>query len=253
MTSLSRNLFLMGISNIRVPSHPSLPYILKSYRQPKSNPSITSVPLSFFLSKSMFNSSQSLSLPSFDPLSHPFRSILSYNGSVMLAGLISLLLVTIFVVLLHIYAKWFLAQARHQRGNSITVTQVLGQPRLHHFHSISFDHSSSPTGSPTKGLDASVISSIPLFIYVSENQCKRGLECVICLSTFEENEIGRSLPKCNHVFHVECIDMWLSSHSNCPICRAPVVRDENSRNGIVGNHLELSENEVQIVIGGQQC
>lgn len=35
--------------------------------------------------------------------------------------------------------------------------------------------------------------------------------------------MGRDLPKCHHGFHVECIDMWLSSHTNCPICRAPVV------------------------------
>lgn len=35
--------------------------------------------------------------------------------------------------------------------------------------------------------------------------------------------MGRCLPKCGHGFHVECIDMWLSSHSNCPICRAPIV------------------------------
>ncbi|XP_038902313.1 RING-H2 finger protein ATL63-like [Benincasa hispida] len=167
----------------------------------------------------------------------------------MLAALISLLLVTLFVVLLHIYAKWFLTQARHQRRSSIAVSQVLGQPRLHHFHSISFDHTTPPTRSPTKGLDALVISAIPLFIYVSEKECKIGLECVICLSLFEENEIGRSLPKCKHVFHVECIDMWLSSHSNCPICRVPVVRHQNSRNGI-GNNLELTENELQIVIGG---
>lgn len=191
----------------------------------------------------MFNSSQSLS---FDSLGHAFRSLVSYNGSVMLAALISLLLVTIFVVLLHIYAKWFLSQARHQRRSSITVSQVLGQPRLHHFHSMSFDQTSPAARSPTKGLDASVISSIPLFVYVEEKQCKVGLECVICLSLFEENEIGRNLPKCNHVFHVECIDMWLASHSNCPICRAPVVRRlHNSMCGI-GNNLELmSENELQ--------
>lgn len=195
----------------------------------------------------MFNSSQSsLNFPSFDPLfGHAFKSIISYNGSVlMLAALISLLLVTIFVLLLHIYARWFLTQARHQRRSSIAVSQVLGQPRLHHFHSISFDHTTPPAArSPTKGLAASVISAIPLFIYMSENQCKIGLECVICLSLFEENEIGRSLPKCKHVFHVECIDMWLSSHSNCPICRDPVVRTHQSlRNGI-GNNLELNENE----------
>lgn len=44
--------------------------------------------------------------------------------------------------------------------------------------------------------------------------------CAICLSEFEEGEELRSLPECMHTYHVACIDMWLDSHSSCPICRA---------------------------------
>ncbi|KDP26113.1 hypothetical protein JCGZ_22214 [Jatropha curcas] len=44
-------------------------------------------------------------------------------------------------------------------------------------------------------------------------------ECVICLSEFIPGERVRLLPKCNHGFHVRCIDKWLSSHSSCPTCR----------------------------------
>ncbi|KAF5207691.1 Ring-h2 finger protein atl2 [Thalictrum thalictroides] len=71
------------------------------------------------------------------------------------------------------------------------------------------------------GLDVSVIASIPIFVHKSDHICNK-LECVICLSVFEENDIGRHLPSCNHAFHVQCIDKWLRSHSSCPICRAVV-------------------------------
>lgn len=44
--------------------------------------------------------------------------------------------------------------------------------------------------------------------------------CCVCLCEFKEGEQIRVLPECFHLFHVVCIDMWLSSHSNCPLCRA---------------------------------
>ncbi|KAJ6423077.1 hypothetical protein OIU84_024080 [Salix udensis] len=49
----------------------------------------------------------------------------------------------------------------------------------------------------------------------------RGLEpdCAICLSEFLEGEGVRVLGRCNHGFHVHCIEKWLSSHSSCPTCR----------------------------------
>lgn len=157
-----------------------------------------------------------------NPFHHLMDSIFSYDGNVMLAAIICLLLVILFVLVLHVYAKWFLAHANHRRHrSSMTVSTVRGSNQFHHFPTFAFDITNI-SSSPTKGLDPSIISSIPLFVYkVEEN--KQGLECVICLSGFEENETGRNLPKCSHTFHVQCIDMWLGSHSNCPICRAPVV------------------------------
>ncbi|KAG5238582.1 RING-H2 finger protein [Salix suchowensis] len=141
-------------------------------------------------------------------MSHLTDSISSYDSNIMLAAVISLLVAILFVLLLHIYAKWFLAQARNRRrSSSVTASHVLRPSRFHHLHNFTIDTTFSP--STSKGLDTSVISSIPLFVYKAE-ECKQGLECVICLSPFEENEAGRSLTKCGHGFHVECIDTWLN-------------------------------------------
>ncbi|XP_004145311.1 RING-H2 finger protein ATL63 [Cucumis sativus] len=153
------------------------------------------------------------------------QTIFSYNSNIMLAALISLLLVVLFVLLLHAYANCFFPHPRHHRRTSVTVSYVLAPPRLSRFDSVPFDLGSAPSNS--KGLDPSVISAIPLFVYESEEKkcaaAAAAMECVICLSEFEERELGRRLPKCRHGFHLECIDMWLNSHANCPVCREPVI------------------------------
>ncbi|KAJ0021154.1 hypothetical protein Pint_32507 [Pistacia integerrima] len=190
---------------------------------------------------------------SLNPVSRLVESISSYDSNVMLAAVVSLLLVILFVLLLHIYAKWFLAQARQRRRNSISVSQALRPAhRFHHFHTFTFDTTTTATlsSSPSKGLEPSTIASIPLFVYTS-NESKQGLECVICLSGFEDNDVGRSLPKCSHCFHVECIDMWLHSHSSCPICRAPIVGDKNAAISSTVNEVEndVSNNSMENVGG----
>ncbi|KAG4946553.1 hypothetical protein AAZX31_15G165600 [Glycine max] len=55
-----------------------------------------------------------------------------------------------------------------------------------------------------------------------EEQDDDEFECSVCLSVYEEGEEVRKLPQCKHYFHVLCIDMWLYSHLDCPICRTPV-------------------------------
>ncbi|KAL6984074.1 RING-type E3 ubiquitin transferase, partial [Sarracenia purpurea var. burkii] len=49
--------------------------------------------------------------------------------------------------------------------------------------------------------------------------------CVVCLNEFEDFETLRLLPKCSHVLDSDCIDAWLSSHINCPICHAKLFSD----------------------------
>ncbi|XVF23873.1 hypothetical protein REPUB_Repub13aG0076800 [Reevesia pubescens] len=44
--------------------------------------------------------------------------------------------------------------------------------------------------------------------------------CAVSLSQSEEGEEVRTLPECLHSYHAPCIDMWLHSHSSCPMCRA---------------------------------
>lgn len=83
-----------------------------------------------------------------------------------------------------------------------------------------------------RGLDASVLETFPILPYseVKDHQIGKGvLECAVCLNEFEESETLRLIPKCDHVFHPECIDAWLESHVTCPVCRAnlaPPTGDE---------------------------
>ncbi|KAK9930380.1 hypothetical protein M0R45_027419 [Rubus argutus] len=44
---------------------------------------------------------------------------------------------------------------------------------------------------------------------------------------------GMLLPKCSHAFHINCIDTWLRSHTNCPLCRAYIVSETLGNSNIV--------------------
>ncbi|KAH6798437.1 hypothetical protein C2S53_010924 [Perilla frutescens var. hirtella] len=56
-----------------------------------------------------------------------------------------------------------------------------------------------------------------------------GEPCPVCLSVFAEGEEIRQLSACKHAFHAACVDMWLYSHSSCPVCRAAVPVKRSKR------------------------
>ncbi|KAJ6821750.1 putative RING zinc finger domain superfamily protein precursor [Iris pallida] len=81
-----------------------------------------------------------------------------------------------------------------------------------------------------RGLDQEVLSTFPTLVYseVKEHKIGKGaLECAVCLCEFEDDETLRLLPKCDHVFHPDCIDAWLAAHVTCPVCRTNLVPDPN--------------------------
>lgn len=71
------------------------------------------------------------------------------------------------------------------------------------------------------GLDPAAIAALPTTVY-RDNDVGATDECTICLGAVEDGEVVRKLPACGHVFHVPCVDTWLSSSSSCPVCRAEV-------------------------------
>ncbi|CAM8877792.1 unnamed protein product [Rhodiola kirilowii] len=73
------------------------------------------------------------------------------------------------------------------------------------------------------GLDEGFIKSIAVCKFKKEDGLVQGMDCSVCLGEFQENECLRILPKCSHSFHVQCIDMWLKSHSTCPLCRTSLT------------------------------
>ncbi|KAI3899317.1 hypothetical protein MKW92_003763 [Papaver armeniacum] len=52
-------------------------------------------------------------------------------------------------------------------------------------------------------------------------------DCIVCLERFIKGESCRSLPRCNHVFHANCVDSWLIHVPSCPLCRKSLLNLEN--------------------------
>ncbi|KAF7834530.1 RING-H2 finger protein ATL2 [Senna tora] len=141
------------------------------------------------------------------------------SGKIMLSAIVVLFFVVILMVCLHLYARWFLLRARRRNRRR----QNHRRPHLVFY----VDPAASAVAS--RGLDSALLSSLPVFAYSSKThpEC---VECAVCLSEFEEGETGRVLPKCNHSFHTDCIDMWFKTHSTCPLCRAPVEPEPAGEN-----------------------
>ncbi|XWS16098.1 hypothetical protein CRYUN_Cryun34aG0056400 [Craigia yunnanensis] len=139
------------------------------------------------------------------------------TGKIMVIAIIVLFLVMVFVLFLHLYAKWFRWRIEEpapppSRRNRRPFVFAPGQD----------------TANPlrvTKGLDPTILASLPVLMF-RQKEFKEGLECAVCLCELVEGEKARLLPKCNHGFHVDCIDMWFQSHSTCPLCRNPVAAFE---------------------------
>lgn len=125
-------------------------------------------------------------------------------------AIVMVLLVTVFFVLgfLSVYTRQCSQNRFHGRGNLSLRFGGVGGAWV------------------ARGLDPEIMGTFPTFVYSTVKGLKLGtgsLECAVCLNEFEDNEKLRLIPKCDHVFHADCIDVWLVSHSTCPVCRANLV------------------------------
>ncbi|RDX77618.1 RING-H2 finger protein ATL51, partial [Mucuna pruriens] len=105
------------------------------------------------------------------------------------------------------------------------------------------------SSSANSGLDEALIKSIAVCKY-SKGGVVESRDCSVCLSEFEENESLRLLPKCNHAFHLPCIDAWLKSHATCPLCRSTIAPNPSMEPPptIVINAFQYCQRSSQIVV-----
>lgn len=71
------------------------------------------------------------------------------------------------------------------------------------------------------GLDLHTIDSYPKTVLGQSLRLPNLSDniCPICLCDYQSKQTLRSIPECNHYFHVACIDEWLKLNATCPVCR----------------------------------
>lgn len=76
-------------------------------------------------------------------------------------------------------------------------------------------------GSVNRGATAEAIDGHSLRFSVDEKSSLLQRECPVCLEKFEVGQQVRTL-QCLHSFHMDCIDHWLHTNKNCPVCKTDI-------------------------------
>lgn len=97
------------------------------------------------------------------------------------------------VFIVYMCLLWYATTRHHPSGNGLPVKQVAN-----------------------KGLSPLELEKLPK---ITGKELVLGTECAVCLDEIEGEQPARLVPGCNHGFHVQCADTWLSNHPLCPVCR----------------------------------
>ncbi|KAF7838487.1 NEP1-interacting protein-like 2 isoform X1 [Senna tora] len=87
----------------------------------------------------------------------------------------------------------------------------LGYDEIHDVHSLV----------SSRGLSGDSLKKLPQHVILKDTKSE-SICCTICLQDIEVGETARSLPRCHHTFHLNCVDRWLVKNDSCPVCRQDV-------------------------------
>ncbi|KAM7269609.1 hypothetical protein ACFE04_025106 [Oxalis oulophora] len=85
--------------------------------------------------------------------------------------------------------------------------------------SLSYDEIDLYDEVASRGLSGEKLKKLPCHVVSDEIKATPRNCCTICLQDVQSGEVARTLPQCNHMFHLSCVDKWLIRHGSCPVCR----------------------------------
>ncbi|KAL6540770.1 hypothetical protein OROMI_024653 [Orobanche minor] len=148
-------------------------------------------------------------------------NVIELTGKIMVVAIIILFVSVVFIFCLHLYAKWYWYR---RQENPTAASDATTRRRRSDYQESTLVSASS------HGINPIVLKTLPVVVF-DPNEFKDGLECAVCLCEVSKGEKTRLLPKCNHGFHLDCIDMWFQSHPTCPLCRNPVSNEKELSSG----------------------
>ncbi|XP_057458713.1 RING-H2 finger protein ATL7-like isoform X2 [Lotus japonicus] len=84
------------------------------------------------------------------------------------------------------------------------------------------------------GLKKEFREMLPIIVY-RESFSVNDTQCSVCLLDYQAEDRLQQIPACGHTFHMSCIDLWLSSHSTCPLCRLSLLTTAKSSTQTISN------------------
>ncbi|CAI9291829.1 unnamed protein product [Lactuca saligna] len=107
------------------------------------------------------------------------------------------------------------------------------------------------------GLKKELREMLPIIVF-KESFSVTDTLCSVCLGDYQADDRLQQIPVCKHVFHVECIDHWLSTHTTCPLCRLsllasspPVAETANDTSSTTAENSSDADASLQIDNCGQ--
>ncbi|CAF2044003.1 hypothetical protein BRARA_I02588 [Brassica rapa] len=72
------------------------------------------------------------------------------------------------------------------------------------------------------GLSKELREMLPIVVF-KESFFVMDSQCSVCLGDYQADDKLQQIPACGHTFHMDCIDLWLTSHTTCPLCRLTLI------------------------------
>ncbi|EXC14470.1 RING-H2 zinc finger protein RHA4a [Morus notabilis] len=116
-----------------------------------------------------------------------------------------------------LFLLFYLFYLKRRASNSTSISfPPLPRPRRSH-------QTTTYVSSPCQfDLKVELKDELPIVLFDEELR-KRDSQCCVCLGEFVVKEELLQVPSCKHIFHIDCIHLWLHTNTTCPLCRCSVL------------------------------